>query len=174
MSSKENAHCTANTLSVNGEFKMCECESQMCGLHVGSISWAPRPTWTSWQPPHRWNPASRAPIGAAAPEWDELLWELPSFYETYHPAIRLVVLCRKAFSDHTECGRGFLDQLHINKFQKVWKFSVFNTGTHIKKIPSKLEVAPPPKCGVGDGWVGAKNQGWLKNKPTALSETRIK
>ena len=23
--------------------------------------------------------------------------------------------------------------------------------TIIKKIPSKLEVAPPPKCGVGDG-----------------------
>ena len=23
----------------------------------------------------------------------------------------------------------------------------------IIKIPSKLEVAPPPKCGLGDGWM---------------------
>ena len=56
---------------------------------------------------------------------------------------RLVVLCRKAFSDHTECGWGFLDQLHINKFQKVCKFSVFNARTPITEIKDGWTTSPP-------------------------------
>ena len=35
----------------------------------------------------------------------------------------------------------------IYKVEKVEKDTQF----FLRKIPSKLEVAPPPKCGLGDG-----------------------
>ena len=44
--------------------------------------------------------------------------------------------------------RDVLQYVHHNRNNNARQI---NTIGKAKKIPSKLEVAPPPKCGVGDG-----------------------